>query len=817
MLSLSKIKEECNVGNMRTLEPISARLLPLRVRKILTPLCLLIVVGLAGNVWSEDTELPTKRVLILYTHRVALPITQQWDRGIRSSLQAELKQPVTIDVEYVDSDRLGGKEAIEKWFELLLLKYTATPPDLIIPVFDPTAVAFANHAQDLFPRADVVFCSINHRTQASLKIDHRTAGVTYQIDFCKTLDLAKQVLPKLKKVIVVCGSSRENLALLDEFKREVQENGVADKDAVQIEDWIGLPIEEMCEQARRLPEHSAILYLVHDRDRNGRSYITPQEVVSQLADASAVPVFGLYDTLIGSGVLGGVMAPVEMQGKKAGSVAAQILNGKSPADLSFSGTGDNPTLFDSRQLERWHIDESQLPDGTQIMFRQQTLWGRYSYYFSIGMVALVLQTFLIGGLWVTRKHRIRAEGALARQLEFETFLSEVRSRFIHVSLEQLPGEMESTLHEITQKLQLEFGAIYELMGRTLNLRFTTSEKRKVDFTSIATVELSAMADVWKRLADGESVFVNHNAGPERASCDTRLTAGITGPYWLFPLTTQGTHLGVALLIAPQRTSDPEEVDVQRLTILADVIANVLARERSERELQVSRANAKQLARKLLTAQEDERRRLAREMHDDITQRLAVAAIACGQIQRDAELSAESKVDVTELSESLIKISKDVHQLSRRLHPSILEELGLLDAIRHECNAVGLQSKILVTMRFSQLPGNLSKELQLCLYRVVQESLRNMVKHSRATEGEIALNADAEWVHLEVRDNGRGIPDVRDRAEPGIGLVAMEERVQLVGGEIKITSSKDSGTCIDVRLPLTSCELESARSSQQNKS
>ena len=105
--------------------------------------------------------------------------------GIRASLQAELKQPVTIDVEYVDSDRLGGKEAIEKWFALLLLKYNATPPDLIIPVFDPTALAFANHAQGLFPQSYVVFCSINETTKANLQINERTAGVIYKIDYVK--------------------------------------------------------------------------------------------------------------------------------------------------------------------------------------------------------------------------------------------------------------------------------------------------------------------------------------------------------------------------------------------------------------------------------------------------------------------------------------------------------------------------------------------------------------------------------------------------------------------------------------------------------
>ena len=347
--------------------------------------------------------------------------------------------------------------------------------------------------------------------------------------------MAKQVLPQLKEVILVCGSSRENLALLDEFKRETQAEGVAKTDATQIQYWIGMSIEEMCDKARHLPANSRILYLVHDRDNIGRSFITPQEVVSQLAEASAVPVFGLYDTPIGSGVLGGVMAPVEEQGKKAGSIAAQILNGKSPAEFSFSGTGDNPTLFDSLQLQRWNINDSQLPDDAQIMFRQQTLWGRYSYYFLVVMVALVFQTLLIGGLWVNRKQRIRAESALASQLEFETFLSEVRSRFIHVSWEQLPREMESTLYEICRQLRLEFRAIYELAEKALSLRFSTSGKLKHEFASRATVDLSTVADLRKRLSDGEVVFVNHNTGPEKTSCEEWLTPGSVGPCFFLPL------------------------------------------------------------------------------------------------------------------------------------------------------------------------------------------------------------------------------------------------------------------------------------------
>lgn len=741
-------------------------------------------------------DLPTKRVLILYTHRVALPITQQWDKGIRASLQAEVKQPVTIDVEYVDSDRLGGKEAIEKWFALLLLKYNATPPDLIIPVFDPTALAFANHAQGLFPKSYVVFCSINETTKANLQINERTAGVIYKIDYVKTIELAKQLLPQLRKVIVVCGSSRENMALLEDFKRETKNSNIA-----EFEYWVGMPVQEMRDLARSVPTDNVILYLVHDRDRDGRSYITPQEVVAQLADSSSVPVFGLYDTLLGSGILGGVMAPVETQGKKAGSIAAQILNGRSPAELSFTGTGDNQTLLDWRQLRRWNIDEHRIPQNARIMFRQPSLWERYWHYILMVIMALTVQTLLIGGLWINRKNRIQAERALARQYEFEKFLSDIRSHFIHVPLDQLPAEIENALNAIQQHLGLAMGAIYEVTGQRLTLRSSTSPGSNSEFIPMLEVNFSGQVDRWEQLNGGEVRFVCSNPSLGQFSCEEWLNAQRPCSGWVLPLTTQGLNLGVALFVSSP-ASQPDDPRLQRLCVLKDLLANILARERSEKELQLSRGNAQQLARKLLTAQEDERRRLARELHDDLTQRLAAAAIAAGRFRKEITLSQTSQLEANTLTESLIEISKDVHQFSRRLHPSILEELGLLDAIRHECNAAHLQSRISLTTRYCKIPSSLPKDIQLCLYRIVQESLRNMVKHSRATEGEIVLDVDAESVRLQIKDNGRGISAARENSEPGLGLIAMQERVQLVGGMLDITSVGGTGTCVDVRIPMT---------------
>jgi signal transduction histidine kinase/ABC-type uncharacterized transport system substrate-binding protein len=765
--------------------------------------CAILLAGPFTYARSEQEPLiaPTKHVLILYTHRVAMPISQQWDRGIRAALQAESKHPITIDVEYVDSDRLGGKEAIDKLFDLLRLKYAANPPDLVIPVYDPTAIAYTSQPQRLFPNADTVFCSVHEKTLAKLKGNPRSAGISYRLDYQKTLDLAKQVVPTLKKVVVVCGSSQENLALLNDFKSAFQP-----RPGEEIEFWIGTPIDTMCQQAKKLPADSVLLYLIHDRDINGLSFTTSYDVATRLAESSSVPIFGLYDTLIGSGVLGGIMAPVETQGQKAGSMAAQILNGAAPSEPWFFGGGMNRTLFDWRQLQRWKIDPTRLPGDAEILHRQVGIWQRYSYYLLPLLATLALQTLLIGGLWVNRKQRLQAERKLAGQFDFETFLSEIRSRFINVPLEQLSGVMRHTLRDVTKQLGLEFGAIYESTGDRLILRSATCDASNHQPALAASVDLSVIAPVWKRLNAGE--VISNQGANRRDGSDPSISLGQgTGPGWLIPLKAQGMHLGVASFGSSRKGLEPDDLVLQRLLLLTDLLANVIAREKSDRELQISRGNAQQLARKLLTAQEDERRRLAREMHDDITQRLAAAAIACGQLQQDASLTQRSRSEVADLSESLIKISKDVHQFSRRLHPSILEELGLLDAIRYECNTVKAQSGISLTMRYGKLPDELPKELQLCLYRVAQESLRNMAKHSGATEGEIVLSADAESIRLQVKDNGVGLTATRDRGQPGLGLVAMQERVHLVGGSLVITSDAGTGTCIDVRLPLVLDEPE----------
>jgi signal transduction histidine kinase len=189
------------------------------------------------------------------------------------------------------------------------------------------------------------------------------------------------------------------------------------------------------------------------------------------------------------------------------------------------------------------------------------------------------------------------------------------------------------------------------------------------------------------------------------------------------------------------------------------------------------------------------------MHDDVSQRLAATAIAAGKFEQQFPAADPSREAMASLKDQLIALSDDVHRISRQLHPAILDDLGLEDALRSECDRFAVREGVVTHFHCGGLPDRLPKDITLCLYRIAQEALRNVAKHAQADRVELVLNADAEFLDLEVRDFGRGFFPDEVRCQPGLGLASMEERTRLVGGEITISSVSNQGTSIAVRVPL----------------
>jgi PAS domain S-box-containing protein len=223
----------------------------------------------------------------------------------------------------------------------------------------------------------------------------------------------------------------------------------------------------------------------------------------------------------------------------------------------------------------------------------------------------------------------------------------------------------------------------------------------------------------------------------------------------------------------------------------------------EQELLNSQSDLRKLAGRLLSAQEDERRRLARELHDDLTQRLAVLAIDAGQLRSEIRGNSKAADALEAMQGKLITISEDVHSISRQLHPSIIDDLGLEDALRSEINLFSRREGLPVTFESNLGSVNLATDIALCLFRITQESLHNIQKHARAKIVTIHMGLQNGSLLLKISDDGRGFDPMEVRKLRGLGLKSMRERMRLVNGSITYFSQPGQGTKVEARIDIPS--------------
>jgi signal transduction histidine kinase len=234
-----------------------------------------------------------------------------------------------------------------------------------------------------------------------------------------------------------------------------------------------------------------------------------------------------------------------------------------------------------------------------------------------------------------------------------------------------------------------------------------------------------------------------------------------------------------------------------LVVLQTALIGALYLQRSRRL--AAEEDAREFARRLLTAHEDERRRLARELHDDLSQRLARLAIDAARVEKSLPDSGEKESTRT-MRKDLARLSDDVHALSYQLHPSVLDDLGLSEALKVECEQFSRRESIPARLTEFEAPPELPSEVAVCLFRIAQEALRNVARHSRASGVNVAVTRGNGGVQMTVRDDGVGFAPAQQRVR-SLGRASMSERARLVGGTVEIRSSPGRGTTVDVSVPL----------------
>lgn len=228
--------------------------------------------------------------------------------------------------------------------------------------------------------------------------------------------------------------------------------------------------------------------------------------------------------------------------------------------------------------------------------------------------------------------------------------------------------------------------------------------------------------------------------------------------------------------------------------LVGMVVDITSRKETENAL-------KALGGRLIEAQEQERRRIARDLHDDINQRLAILNIELHRLADDLPDSRETlRQTVENLSARVSRISTEISTITHELHSSKLELLGIVAAMRGFCKEMNALQNMAVDFQTSGVPLDLPRDISLCLFRVFQEALRNAARHSGTQEVVTKLTAEANEIILKIRDRGAGFTPECALNSQGLGLASMRERVGLVKGSLSIISKPNEGTSIHVRIP-----------------
>jgi PAS domain S-box-containing protein len=239
-----------------------------------------------------------------------------------------------------------------------------------------------------------------------------------------------------------------------------------------------------------------------------------------------------------------------------------------------------------------------------------------------------------------------------------------------------------------------------------------------------------------------------------------------------------------------------------------VMLDITDKRRLEKVAEASRNEIRALAASLLTAQEEERRRVSRELHDQVCQQLAALAIDIGGLAADRVAEdTQHRLKLKALQARIVKASEETRHIAYQLHPSVLDDLGLVASLRGLCKEFSERAtNIALECTDVALPASVPREVASCLYRVAQESLENIAKHSGAKHVSVALTLQKGTVVLTVADDGAGFDQEAVKGRGGLGLIGIEERARLINGKLSIVAQPGHGTRIALKVSLPASSL-----------
>ncbi|NLZ16198.1 MAG: sensor histidine kinase [Desulfobulbaceae bacterium] len=407
---------------------------------------------------------PDKRVVVLYSVPHDFPATELVEKGIREVFSQNSLSNVQLFSEYMDLSRFRDAEQRNALAGLLKERYEQGAIDLVILV-DVPAIFFLLEHESIFIDIPLVMClmpEIMREQIARSRLGQQACGVLVSQNlYDKYVRASLALFPHTRQVAMISGAFEADQIHLTMLRRAIER----ERGGRQVLELSGLTPEEVQQQSARLSRNTPIFYSTLFVDPAGRSYI-PRRVLDTLVTSTSAPVFGMYESYFGRGIIGGPMVAMQQHGRLAAERAVAVLQGQAPEQLGFTdGNEAEMVAYDWRQLHRFQIREGLLVPDASIEFRQATLWEQYKYVFIALAALMVLQSALILGLVFNLRWRKKGEQQLLEQ---------------QVELETLAGRLIAGREEEMQRLSRAFHD--DLMQRlaAVSIKAGTLERQAAD-------------------------------------------------------------------------------------------------------------------------------------------------------------------------------------------------------------------------------------------------------------------------------------------------------------------------------------------------
>ena len=702
---------------------------------------LVIVLSVSGFAADAPAAEPQKAVLALYGSRPDLPSNVRVDEILRSTLERELGSNLDFYAEFLDTARWPEGETQIAVHDFLRRRYAHRKLSVIIAVARPAINFLRIYGDELFPGVPIVAYGDSDALR-DWEPGRPITGTLAEVDLARTAELILRLQPGTREILVISGVSDSDRWRQSEARRQLDPLGKRVKltymDAGSVPDFV--------RTVARVPDGTVILFLSMYEDSSGNKLLS-HEVLARIAKEARVPVYNQTATNVGLGIVGGVVFDPEILGLETAQVTLRLLRGERVQDLPIQDSKSTVPMVDWRQMRRWGLDDNWLPAGTVVRFHEASVWESYKWYMISGVVLILAETLLIFGLVWQRARAKRAETQL-RESEgrFRLVANTAPVMIWMAGTDRKCSYVNKTWLNFTGRpLEAELGD-----GWVQGVHTDDSNRCLQTYTEAYNRRESFELQYRLRRKDGEYRWVLDDGVPR--------------------FNPDGTFAGY-------------------IGSCIDITERKLAEE-----------SLATIGRRLIEAHEAERTWIGRELHDDINQRLALLAIELDRWSQGASTNEVTEL-VRHTRAHITEIAQDVQGLSHRLHSSKLDYLGLATAAKSFCRELSEKTKVEIVFRDARIPHTLSKEVSLCLFRVLQEALQNAVKHSGVRSFTVDLRGTEESIELTVADFGAGFQEQEACTRHGLGLISMRERLQLVHGELSVKSKPGAGTTIRARVPL----------------